>query len=58
MQQFRYAQPVVMLFYDDFKIILSNVLNSQISRKINFKNYIVINNVYFKCRNANSNALD
>lgn len=58
MQQIRYAQPVVTLLYDEFKMIRSNVLNSQVSRKINFKNDIVIDKVYFKYNNANSNALD
>ena len=58
MQQIRYAQPVVTLLYDEFKMIRSNVLNSQVSRKINFKNDIVVSKVYFKYNNANSNALD
>jgi ATP-binding cassette, subfamily B, bacterial PglK len=58
MQQIRYAKPVVNLLYDEFKMIRSNKLNSQVSKKINFKKDIAINSVYFKYDNASSNALD
>ncbi len=58
MQQIKYAQPVVTLLYEEFKMINSNVFKSQLAKKINFKNDIVVRDVSFKYKTANSYALD
>ncbi|WP_276359587.1 ABC transporter ATP-binding protein [Daejeonella sp. H1SJ63] len=57
-QQIRYAQPVVNVLYDEFKLIREYEENQSITTKLNFQNNILIKDLRFKYLNVDSYAID
>lgn len=57
-QQMRYAQPVVDLLYAEFKLIRSTTTKWSAAEKLHFTKDIIIKDVFFKYKNADTYALN